>query len=222
MITGIWLEKLKREFNKPYYKELYHFIHKEYATKTVYPPKDELFAALRLTDLRNVKAVILGQDPYHEYNQATGLCFSVPKSQKNLPPSLQNIYKEIEEDIGCKMPKHGDLSFWASQGVLLLNTVLTVEAHKANSHKDKGWELLTDEIIRIVGEEDRAIVFLLWGKSAESKKVLLKNPKHLILTAPHPSPLSAYRGFFGCKHFSITNHFLKKNNVETIKWEIPE
>lgn len=222
MITGIWAEKLKEEFNKAYYKELYHFIHKEYATKTVYPPKEELFAALRLTDLKDVKVVILGQDPYHEYNQAMGLCFSVPRSQKNLPPSLQNIYKEIEEDIGCKMPKHGDLRFWAKQGVLLLNTVLTVEAHKANSHKDKGWELLTDEIIKVVDEQDRAIVFLLWGKSAESKRNLLKNPKHLILTAPHPSPLSAYRGFFGCKHFSATNVFLEENGVQPIVWEIPD
>lgn len=222
MIAGQWLEKMDKEFKKPYYRSLYEFIHKEYREKTIYPPKEKLFAALSLTSLEQVKAVILGQDPYHEYNQAMGLSFSVPKTQKVLPPSLQNIYKEVEEDIGCKMPGHGDLSDWARQGVLLLNTVLTVEAHKANSHKDRGWEILTDEIIRIVADLDRPMVFMLWGKSAQAKRALIHHPDHLILTAPHPSPLSAYRGFLGCRHFSKANEFLVHHHLEPIEWKIQE
>lgn len=222
MISGDWLEHLSEEFKKPYYRKLYDFIHYEYRTKTVYPSKDRLFLALKLTRLSEVKVVILGQDPYHGENQAMGLSFSVPRTQRQLPPSLQNIYKEIEDDLGCKTPDHGDLSFWAKQGVLLLNTVLTVEAHKANSHKDMGWEQLTDAIIKTVASQDRPIVFLLWGKSAESKKSILTNPKHLILSAPHPSPLSAYRGFFGCRHFSKTNAYLEKNHLKPINWGISQ
>lgn len=218
-ITNDWLPAMNEEFRKPYYKELYSFIKEEYNNQTIYPAADDIFNALHFTPLKEVKVLILGQDPYHNQNQAHGLSFSVQVGQ-DTPPSLQNIYKELQDDLGCYIPNHGYLKKWADQGVLLLNTVLTVRAHQANSHQKKGWEKFTDAIIRAVNEQDRPIVYMLWGKPAQSKIPMLTNPKHLILTAPHPSPLSAYRGFFGCKHFSLANQFLKEHGIEPIDWQI--
>lgn len=219
-VTNDWLPVVEEETRKPYYRELYKFVKQEYATHVVYPPSEELFTALHLTPLSEVKVVILGQDPYHEYNQAHGLSFSVPKSQKKIPPSLVNIYKELHEDLGCDIPSHGFLEKWARQGVLMLNTVLTVREGEANSHKGHGWEQFTDALIQAVNKQDRPIVYLLWGSSAQSKMSMLNNPKHLVLKSVHPSPLSAYRGFFGCKHFSQCNSFLKANGLEPIDWQI--
>ncbi len=218
MITGDWEKALKSEFRKPYYRSLFEFVKEEYSENKIYPPKELIFNALKLTELSNVKAVIIGQDPYHNENQAMGLSFSVPKSQNKLPPSLKNIYKEIEDDIGCRMQTDGDLTYLAKQGVLLLNSTLTVRAHQANSHKNKGWEILTDAIIKAVSEKDSPIAFLLWGNSAKEKESLLSNPKHLVLKAAHPSPLSASNGFFGCRHFSKTNEFLIRNSLNPIIW----
>lgn len=222
MITNDWQEALKDEFKQPYYRELYHFVREEYSTTTVYPPADDIFNALHFTPLNEVKVVILGQDPYHNVHQAHGLCFSVLPDQPEIPPSLQNIYKELQSDMGCKIPNNGYLEKWARQGVLMLNTVLTVRAHQANSHQNKGWEQFTDAIIREVNKIDRPVVYLLWGRPAQSKIPMLTNPKHLILKAPHPSPLSAYRGFFGCKHFSQTNEFLKTHGLEEVDWQIED
>ena len=219
MIDNDWLVPLKKEFSKPYYKDLFEFVKNEYSTTVVYPPADDIFNAFHLTPLHNVKAVILGQDPYHNVGQAHGLCFSVKKGV-DIPPSLVNIYKELHDDLGCTIPNHGCLTKWAEQGVLMLNTVLTVRAHQANSHKDIGWEEFTDAAIRVLNQQDRPIVFMLWGRPAQSKKALLNNPNHLILEAPHPSPLSAYRGFFGCHHFSQANEFLKEHGLEPIDWQI--
>ncbi len=219
MITGDWLDAVGAEFHKPYYKELYEFVKQEYSTHVVYPPSEDLFNALHFTPLSNVKVLILGQDPYHEPGQAQGMCFSVGKGVQ-IPPSLVNIYKELHEDLGCEIPSHGYLKKWAEQGVLLLNTVLTVREHAANSHQGKGWEQFTDAIIRAVNEQDRPVVYMLWGSSAQSKIPMLTNPKHLVLKAPHPSPLSAYRGFFGCHHFSQCNHFLEEHGVSPIDWQI--
>lgn len=218
MITGDWEKALNSEFRKPYYRSLFEFVKEEYSENKIYPPKELIFNALKLTELSNVKAVIIGQDPYHNENQAMGLSFSVPKSQNKLPPSLKNIYKEIEDDIGCRMQTDGDLTYLAKQGVLLLNSTLTVRAHQANSHKNKGWEILTDAIIKVVSEKDSPIAFLLWGNSAKEKEGLLSNPKHLVLKAAHPSPLSASNGFFGCRHFSKTNEFLIRNSLNPIIW----
>jgi uracil-DNA glycosylase len=220
MVSGDWLPALKEEFHKEYYKNLFEFVKREYSTHVVYPPSDDIFNALHLTPLKDVKVLILGQDPYHEPGQAHGLSFSVLPGKADTPPSLQNIYKELNDDLGCFVPNNGYLKKWADQGVLLLNTVLTVRAHQANSHKGKGWENFTDAIIRAVNEQDRPIVYMLWGKPAQMKKSMLNNPKHLILEAPHPSPLSAYRGFFGCKHFSQCNEFLQKNGIAPIDWQI--
>jgi len=222
VIDNDWLPALKPEFAKPYYKELYVFVNNEYKTRTVYPPAEDIFEALHLTPLHQVKVLLLGQDPYHEPHQAHGLSFSVLPDQREIPPSLQNIYQELHDDLGCRIPNNGYLKKWADQGVLLLNTVLTVRAHAANSHQGHGWELFTDAIIEAVNAEDRPIVCLLWGRPAQNKRSMLTNPKHLILTAPHPSPLSAYRGFFGCRHFSKTNDFLKANGVEPIDWQIED
>ena len=208
------------EFKKEYYKELYRFVRQEYATTTVYPPADDIFNAFHFTPLADVKVLILGQDPYHNVNQAHGLSFSVKPEQKEIPPSLQNIYKELHDDLGCYIPNNGYLKKWADQGVLLLNTVLTVRAHQANSHRNHGWEKFTDAVIQAVNAQDRPIVYLLWGSPAASKVPMLNNPKHLVLTAPHPSPLSAYRGFFGCRHFSRCNEFLSANGIEPIDWQI--
>ena len=221
-LANDWLEAVSGEFKKPYYRELYEFVKTEYATHVIYPPADEIFNAMHFTPLHEVKVLILGQDPYHNVHQAHGLSFSVPQDQPEIPPSLQNIYKELHDDLGCEIPKHGFLKKWADQGVLLLNTVLTVRAHQANSHRDHGWEHFTDAILAAVNKEDRPIVYMLWGKPAQSKIPMLQNPKHLILKAPHPSPLSAYRGFFGCKHFSRANAFLKEHGVEPIDWQIDD
>lgn len=220
-ITSDWLPALNEEFGKSYYRELFYFLQNEYSTHTIYPPAEDIFNAFHLTPLKDVKVLILGQDPYHEVNQAHGLCFSVLPGNQT-PPSLQNIYKELNSDLGCKIPNNGYLEKWARQGVLLLNSVLTVRAHQANSHQNKGWEFFTDAIIRAVNNEDRPIVYMLWGSPAQKKIPMLNNPKHLILKAPHPSPLSAYRGFFGCRHFSMCNDFLLKNGIEPIDWQIED
>lgn len=219
MIENDWLDELGEEFNKAYYKELYEFVKEEYNTTQVFPPADDIFNAFHLTPLSKVKVVILGQDPYHNVGQAHGLCFSV-KPDVAVPPSLVNIYKELREDLGCEIPNNGYLVKWAKQGVLMLNTVLTVRAHQAGSHQGKGWEKFTDAIIQTVNEQDRPIVYLLWGRPAQSKIPMLTNPKHLILKAPHPSPLSAGRGFFGCRHFSQTNEFLESHGLSPIDWQI--
>lgn len=218
-IDNDWLEPLKPEFRKPYYAKLYKTLQEEYQTHRIFPPADDIFAAFHLTPLHEVKVVILGQDPYHGEGQAHGLCFSV-RPEVEIPPSLVNIYKELHDDLGCYIPDNGYLVKWAKQGVLMLNTVLTVRAHEAFSHRDLGWEEFTDAAIRILNEQDRPIVFFLWGKPAQSKKAMLNNPKHLILEAPHPSPLSAYRGFFGSHPFSQANRFLMKNGIEPIDWQI--
>jgi len=218
-IENDWLVPLSEEFKKPYYKELYTKIKKEYETREIYPPTEDLFSAYAATPLSKVKVVIIGQDPYHEPGQAHGMCFSV-KPGVQTPPSLENIYKELHDDLGLYIPNNGFLEKWASQGVLLLNTVLTVRAHDANSHKGYGWEKFTDASIIAINKLDRPVVFLLWGKNARDKRALLDNPKHLVLEAPHPSPLSVYRGFYGCKHFSKCNDFLVKNGQSPIDWQI--
>lgn len=220
-ISNDWLEPLRPEFAKPYYRKLYNTVTEEYRTRLIFPPADDIFNAFAFTPLNKVKVVILGQDPYHGDGQAHGLCFSV-KPDVEIPPSLVNIYKELQDDCGCKIPNHGYLTKWAEQGVLLLNTVLTVRAHQANSHRGIGWEEFTDAAIRILNGQDRPIVFILWGRPAQLKKTMLTNPKHLILEAPHPSPLSAYRGFFGSRPFSRTNKFLKQNGIEPIDWQIED
>lgn len=220
MITNDWLPAIQEEFKKPYYRELFNFVKAEYESECIYPPADEIFSAFHLTPLAKVKVLLLGQDPYHNINQAHGLSFSVPPNQREIPPSLQNIYKELNNDLGLSIPNHGHLKKWASQGVLLLNTVLTVRAHRAGSHQGKGWEFFTDAIIRALNNQSRPIVCFLWGRPAATKEAMLTNPKHLILKAPHPSPLSAYRGFFGCRHFSRANEFLAANGLEPIDWQI--
>ncbi len=221
-ITNDWLDVIGNEFEKDYYKKLRQFLIDEYKTKLIYPKADDIFNAFHFTPLSKVKVLLLGQDPYHNENQAFGLSFAVPESQTQLPPSLQNIYKELADDIGCRIPKSGNLKKWADQGVLLLNTVLTVRAHQAFSHREMGWETFTDAVIRAVNELDRPVVYLLWGKPAQTKMHMLTNPKHLVLCAPHPSPLSAYRGFFGCRHFSKTNEFLTANGLDPIDWQIED
>ena len=218
-ISNDWLEALRGEFKKPYYRQLFETVKKEYATHLVFPPSDDIFNAFHLTPLKDVKVVILGQDPYHNVGQAHGLCFSVQKGVA-IPPSLVNIYQELHDDLGCSIPDHGYLVKWARQGVVMLNTVLTVRAHQANSHRGIGWEEFTDAAIKVLDEQDRPIVFILWGTPAQRKKTMLHNPRHLVLEAPHPSPLSAYRGFFGSRPFSKTNAFLEENGVEPIDWQI--
>jgi len=220
-LSGAWLKALGGEFKKPYYRALYQKVLQEYQTRTVYPPSQDLLSAYELTPLEKVKVVILGQDPYHEPGQAHGLCFSVRPGEE-VPPSLANIYQELHDDLGCRIPNNGYLVKWASQGVFLLNTVLTVRAHQANSHRGYGWEEFTDATIRVLNAQERPIVFLLWGRPAGMKRALLDNPKHLVLEAPHPSPLSAYRGFFGCRHFSRCNDFLQSNGLSPIDWQIED
>lgn len=211
-----WKPFLKSEFGKPYFKELSAFLHSEYEQKVIYPKKSLVFSAFA-TDLNEVKVVILGQDPYHTPGAAEGLAFSVPNSQP-IPPSLVNIYKEIDNDIGSHANKTGNLRNWQKQGVLLLNTVLTVEAHKAGSHRGKGWETFTTEVIKYLNETRPHLVFILWGRDARNKKSLIDQTKHLVLESPHPSPLSAYAGFFGNHHFSRTNEFLRQNGMTEIVW----
>ena len=219
-ITNDWLEAIGGEFEKPYYLELRQFLVKEYRAKKIFPAADDIFNAFHFTPLSKVKALILGQDPYHGERQAIGACFAVPADQREIPPSLVNIYKELHEDLGCKIPNHGYLKKWADEGVLMLNTVLTVRAHQANSHQGMGWEQFTDAVIEAVDVLDRPIVFFLWGRPAQMKRRMLFNPRHLVLEAPHPSPLSASRGFFGCRHFSQANAFLEANGVSPIDWQI--
>ncbi len=219
MISNDWLAELKDEFHQPYYRKLYEFVTQEYNTGQIFPPADDIFNAFHLTPLSQVKVVILGQDPYHNVGQAHGLCFSV-KPDVDIPPSLVNIYKELHDDLGCYIPNNGYLVKWAKQGVLMLNTVLTVRAHMANSHRGMGWEQFTDAAIRALNRQDRPIVFILWGRPAQQKEKMLDNPNHLILKAPHPSPLSAYQGFFGSKPFSQTNAFLEKHGETPIDWQI--
>lgn len=214
-----WDDILKNEFSKPYYLTLRDFLKKEYATNNVYPDMYSIFNAFKLTPYAKVKAVILGQDPYHNPGQAHGLAFSV-KPGIAPPPSLLNIYKELEDDLGISPPKHGYLESWAQQGVFLLNTALTVRERIANSHRDKGWEIFTDTVIRILSSRETPIAFLLWGGNARSKAKLIDTTRHLALEAPHPSPLSAYNGFFGCKHFSKTNTFLIKNGMTPLDWSL--
>ncbi|MBR3510207.1 MAG: uracil-DNA glycosylase [Lachnospiraceae bacterium] len=221
MIDNDWLPALAPEFRKPYYKKLYEFIREEYNTKQVFPPAEDIFNAFHLTPLSKVKVVILGQDPYHDVGQAHGLCFSV-RPGIAIPKSLINIYKELHDDLGCKIPNNGYLEKWAKQGVLMLNTLLTVQAHQAFSHKGKGWEEFTDAAIKVLNEQDRPMVFILWGRPAQEKKAFLNNPKHLIIESPHPSPLSASRGFFGSRPFSRTNLFLEENGMAPIDWQIDD
>lgn len=217
-IKGAWAEALKGEFSKPYYAELYKTVLQEYRTREVFPPSTDIFNAFQFTPLEEVKAVILGQDPYHERGQANGLCFSV-KPGVRIPPSLVNIYQEMRDDLGCDPPENGDLTHWARQGVLLLNTVLTVRAHEANSHKGIGWETFTDAAIRVLAGLDRPLVFILWGSQARRKKEMITNPKHLIIESAHPSPLSAYNGLFGSRPFSRCNDYLVSCGIAPIRWE---
>ncbi|MBR2779035.1 MAG: uracil-DNA glycosylase [Firmicutes bacterium] len=214
-----WDEVLAGEFDKEYYLRLREFLKKEYFSTQIYPSMYDIFNALKATPYSAVRAVILGQDPYHGPGQAHGMCFSVKKGVRT-PPSLQNIFKELQADLGCVPPDHGYLMDWAEQGVLLLNTVLTVRAGRAGSHRGQGWEIFTDTVIGKLNERKQPIVFLLWGANAKSKQSLITNPAHLVLTAAHPSPLSAHNGFFGCRHFSRTNEFLESRGMEPIDWQI--
>jgi uracil-DNA glycosylase len=221
MITGNdWDQILQEEIESERFQQLQQFLAQEYATRTIYPSMNNIYNALRLTPYHSVKIVILGQDPYHGPGQAHGLAFSVQKGVP-VPPSLQNIYKELNADIGFRIPGHGCLTGWAEQGVLLLNTVLTVRAGQANSHKGMGWEPFTDAVIQKLNERETPMVFLLWGRNAAQKKPLITNSAHLVLTAAHPSPLSAYNGFFGCRHFSQATNFLNQQGMN-IDWQIPD
>ena len=212
-----WDILLKDEFQKPYYLNLRKFLVQEYRTQKIYPHMDNIFNALKYTDYQDVKVVILGQDPYHQPNQAHGLCFSVQKGI-NPPPSLQNMYKEIHAEYGYPIPSHGELTYWAKQGVLMMNTVLTVRESQPNSHKGMGWEIFTDNVISLLNQRPEPMVFLLWGANARAKTKLITNPNHLVLESAHPSPLSAYNGFFGSGHFSRANEFLKSNGLLPIDW----
>ena len=219
MIGNSWDLYLKEEYNKDYFKNIINSVNNEYKKKICYPPKNEIFNAFRLTPYENVKVVIIGQDPYHGVGEANGLSFSVNKGIK-LPPSLKNIYKELYDDLKIPISNHGDLTCWAKEGVLLLNSVLTVEKDKAASHKNIGWEEYTDAIIKKLNERQEPIVFILWGNFARSKKIYIDNPNHLILESSHPSPFSANYGFFGSKPFSKTNIYLKKHNIQEIDWNV--
>ena len=218
-ITGAWAEALRGEFRKPYYAQLYKTVLEEYRTQIVYPPSTDIFNAFHFTPLEDVKVVILGQDPYHEPGQANGLSFSVHPGVR-IPPSLVNIYTELQNDLGCYVPNNGDLTKWAKEGVMLLNTVLTVRAHQANSHKGIGWETFTDAAIRVLAGLDRPMVFILWGGAARRKKSMITNPQHFVIESAHPSPLSAYNGFFGSRPFSKCNEFLRANGISPIDWQI--
>ena len=218
-IGNDWDELLAGEFEKDYYKNLRQFLIQEYSTRQIFPDMYDIFEALKHASYKGTKVLILGQDPYHGDNQAHGLSFSVQPSVKT-PPSLLNMYKELKDDLGCYIPNNGYLVPWTDQGVLLLNTALTVRAHEANSHKDKGWEIFTDKIISLLSERKDPVIFVLWGGNARSKEKLIDKSKHYILEGPHPSPLSAYRGFFGCKHFSKINNILAELGKEPINWQI--
>lgn len=219
MIGNDWDLVLEDEFEKDYFLNIMEFVDSEYESKTVYPPYGEIFNAFKLTPLSKVKAVILGQDPYHEEGQAHGLAFSTPPGRP-IPRSLKNIFKEINSEYGYPIPESGCLESWAMEGVFLLNTVLTVEESNANSHSKCGWQTFTDNVIGILNEQTRPIVFMLWGKQAEKKKELITNPNHLVLITSHPSPFSARRGFMGCNHFRLANEFLSKNNISEINWRL--
>lgn len=219
MIHNDWWPFLQEEWKQPYFVKLSSFIHEAYATRTVFPPKNKVFSAFEACNYADIKVVILGQDPYHEVNQAHGMCFSVNPGIK-IPPSLVNIYKELQDDVGCYIPNNGYLMPWAKQGVFLLNTVMTVEEGKANSHAGKGWEIFTDHTIQKINEKQTPVVFLLWGRNARNKASMIDHTKHLVLECAHPSPLSAYNGFFGCHHFSKANAFLKEHGEEPIHWQI--
>ena len=219
MIGNDWDEVLKVVWESPGFNKFYNSILKLYDTKTIFPPKDYIFNALKLTSYEDTKVVIVGQDPYHDDHQAHGLSFSVQKGVA-IPPSLQNIYKELESDLGVPPKSDGDLTNWAKEGVLLLNAVLTVEAHKAGSHRNLGWEPLTDYIIKVLNKKEDPVVFILWGNFAKEKAKLITNSQHFIIMSPHPSPFSAYSGFFGSKPFSKTNEFLIKNKKEPINWSL--
>ena len=212
---------IAEESQKDYYKKLHEFVYSEYRTKTIYPPKDKIFFALKNTPYEQVKVVIIGQDPYHGEGEAHGMCFSVNPGIL-IPPSLQNIYKELHRDLGCKIPNNGYLLKWAKQGVLMLNSVLTVVKDRPASHKGHGWEIFTDKIIEEINKKDTPVVFLLWGNFAKQKQSLITNPIHLILTSSHPSPFSVNYGFNGCGHFSKTNNFLEKNGMTPIDWQIED
>lgn len=220
VLTNDWMSLLKEEFQKPYYLKLQAFLEQEYASHTVYPDQQDIFNALRITSYASSKVVILGQDPYHGEGQAHGLSFSVKPGIK-IPPSLKNIYKELQHDAGCSLPHHGYLISWAKQGVLLLNTVLTVREGQPNSHKGVGWENVTDEVIRKLNERTQPLVFICWGKHAQEKRGLITASHHLVIESPHPSPLSAARGFFGSKPFTRTNQFLVSKGMTPIDWQIP-
>ena len=216
-IEATWLPLLQEEFDKPYFAQLTDFVRQEYATKTIYPDGKNIFNAFNLCPFSDIKVVILGQDPYHEPGQAHGLCFSVQDGVA-FPPSLQNIFKEISSDLGVPIPTSGNLERWARQGVFLLNSILTVEAHKAASHSGKGWEIFTDRVIQIISQNADHVVFMLWGGYAKGKAKVIDTTKHLVLSAVHPSPLSVYRGFFGCKHFSKANEWLVAHGKNAIQW----
>lgn len=219
MIGNDWDLILTEEFEKDYFKKIMEFVDAEYASKTVYPPYDDIFNAFKLTPFSDVKVVIIGQDPYHEKGQAHGLAFSTPEGRP-IPRSLKNIFKEISSEYDCPIPQSGCLEKWAKQGVFLLNTVLTVEEGNANSHSDCGWQTFTDKVIESLNEHTMPVVFLLWGKQAEKKKELITNPNHLVLVTSHPSPFSARRGFFGSNHFKMANEFLKENKMDEINWRL--
>ncbi|MBE6128036.1 MAG: uracil-DNA glycosylase [Erysipelotrichaceae bacterium] len=216
-----WTPWLKQEWKQPYFVKLAAFIHEAYERTAVYPPKQQVFSAFENCDINDIKVVILGQDPYHQRGQAHGMCFSVNPGVQ-IPPSLVNIFKELQDDLGCRIPNNGYLMPWAQQGVFLLNTVLTVEDSRPRSHAGRGWETFTDNVIRKINERETPVVFLLWGRDARSKASMIDRSRHLVLEAAHPSPLSAYHGFFGCRHFSRANAFLKQNGLKEINWQIPD
>ncbi|MFC7320632.1 uracil-DNA glycosylase [Halobacillus campisalis] len=216
-----WAEILSEELNKTYYQKLREFLKKEYATERVFPRMEDIYAAFHHTAYEQTKVVIIGQDPYHGEGQAHGFSFSVQKGV-DIPPSLQNIFKELKSDTGIEPPNHGNLVAWAEQGVLLLNSVLTVRAHKANSHRNQGWEVFTDRVIEALNQRERPAVFILWGKPAQRKAASVDTSKHLVLQAPHPSPLAAYRGFFGSRPFTKANEFLESKGQDMVNWRIPD
>lgn len=220
-IGNDWDQLLQDEFTKEYYLKLREFLVDEYNHQTIYPNMHDIFNALRYTSYQNTHVLLLGQDPYHGPGQAHGLCFSVKKGITP-PPSLRNIYQELANELGCTIPTHGELTKWTSEGVLMLNTCLTVRRGQPNSHAKKGWEILTDRIITLINDKKEPVVFLLWGRNAQAKECLITNPQHLILKCAHPSPFSAYNGFFGCNHFKMTNEFLKEHGLKEIDWQIED